>query len=86
MRNGGRRRALTDLNNCESHLELLFRFFRWADLQRGPLTRCAVQEAFHVSRAQAYRWIAAWNAANGIPPAGAKQQGITCNTSLETST
>lgn len=79
-------RSLVDKNNCESGLELRFRFFLWAQRQHGPITHDAVCNVFSTSRAQAYRWIAAWNAANGFsPPAGAKQQGITCNTSLETS-
>lgn len=45
--------------------EMALRFSGWAQSLGERLTRKAIQEHWHVSRATAYRWLNAYRAATG---------------------
>jgi transposase len=46
--------------------EMAIRFSGWAQSMGERLTRKAIQEHWHVSRATAYRWLNAYRSAVGI--------------------
>lgn len=60
---GSYRDQIPGLNQCQS-MEIAFKFAR-VFRDRVP-TAAEVSEKFGMSKCNAYRWIAAWKAANGI--------------------
>lgn len=53
-------------HHCMTLMELHYRFALWMLQQKTPVTVDKVRQRFHLHRATAYRWLAAWRAANGI--------------------
>lgn len=49
-----------------SAFELAIRFSDWARSLSTPMTWRLIAEHWHVNRATAYRWLAAWKAAQGV--------------------